>query len=32
MHSMPPCAICKDNAADYTHNKVGIKYTLNMTM
>lgn len=32
MHSMPPYAICKDNAVDYTHNKVDIKYTLNMTM
>lgn len=32
MHSMPVCAICKDNAADYAHNKIDIKYILNMTM
>lgn len=32
MHSMPVCAIFKDNAADYTHNKIDIKYIFNMTM
>lgn len=32
MHSMPVCAISKDNAADYTHNKIDIKCILNMTM
>lgn len=32
MYSMPVCAICKDNAADYTHNKTDIKYILNMSM